>query len=212
MTLCTTIMKPHPHFNPYRENGTFALQPKLGAANRLAQLAVMLGSAAVLTGCASVTPPGQAVDLQAHDPWENTNRKVFAFNESVDRNVVRPVAVAYAEVVPGPVRDSVGNFFGNLQDAWSAVNWGLQAQFKRGIEQGARFVVNSTAGVVGLFDVGRHVGLGKNPQDFGQTLGVWGVGMGPYVVLPILGPDSLKKSRSIWCAKDNTNVYGEGYW
>jgi phospholipid-binding lipoprotein MlaA len=165
-------------------------------------LALALVLPLLVSGCASVaSPSGKATAAQAqaeaHDPWETGNRKVFAFNEAVDGAVVKPVAVAYARVVPEPVRDAMGNFFGNVQDAWSAVNWGLQAEFKRGVGQGARFVVNTTAGLAGLFDVGRHLGLSKSPQDFGQTLGVWGFGMGPYVVLPLLGPSSARDSAAL---------------
>lgn len=164
----------------------------------IARLWVAGALLAGLGGCASVAPTSpEGLDAAAHDPWESANRKVFAFNDSVDRAVVKPVAQAYVRAVPEPVRDSVGHFFGNLQDAWSAVNWGLQAQFDRGIEQGARFVVNSTLGLGGLFDVGRHMGLAKSSQDFGQTLGVWGFAAGPYVVLPLLGPSTVRDSVAL---------------
>lgn len=146
--------------------------------------------ALLLGACASVAPPTGEPHLQ--DPWEGVNRKVFAFNDQVDRAVLKPAAQAYETVVPTPVRDAVGNFFSNLGDAWSAVNWMLQGEFHRATEQGARFAWNSTLGVAGLFDVSRHFGLDRRSQDFGQTLGSWGMGLGPYVVLPLFGPSSLR--------------------
>jgi phospholipid-binding lipoprotein MlaA len=154
------------------------------------RLAIVAAAFALLAGCASVAPQGGEAHPQ--DPWEGANRKVFAFNDAVDRAVLKPTAEVYQEWVPAPVRDAVGNFFGNLGDAWSAVNWMLQGQFHRGVEQGARFAWNSTVGVAGLFDVSAHFGLDKRSQDFGQTLGAWGVGMGPYVVLPLFGPSSIR--------------------
>lgn len=144
-----------------------------------------------LSGCASVAPPRMG-EPHPQDPWEGMNRKVFAFNERLDRQVLKPTATAYQTTVPSPVREAVSNFFGNLGDAWSAVNWLLQGQVQRGLEQGARVAWNTTLGLGGLFDVGRHFGLEKHSQDFGQTLGAWGVGLGPYVVLPVLGPSSAR--------------------
>lgn len=149
---------------------------------------VALAATLLLAGCAST---GQLAP-HPQDPFEGTNRKIFAFNDSLDRNVVKPVAEGYQKVVPSPVREAVGNFFGNLGDAWSAVNWLLQGEFHRATEQGARFAWNSTVGLGGLFDVSTHFGLDKRSQDFGQTLGAWGVGLGPYLVLPLLGPSSLR--------------------
>ncbi len=146
--------------------------------------------ALLLGACASVAPP--TGEPHPQDPWEGVNRKVFAFNDQVDRAVLKPAAQAYEAVVPTPVRDAVGNFFSNLGDAWSAVNWMLQGEFHRATEQGARFAWNSTLGVAGLFDVSRHFGLDRRSQDFGQTLGSWGMGLGPYVVLPLFGPSSLR--------------------
>ena len=150
--------------------------------------AILLTFALVLTGCATTAP------LAPHpqDPYEATNRKVFAFNDTLDRAVVKPLAQGYEKVVPEPVRESVGNFFANLGDGWSAVNWLLQGEFPRATEQGARFAWNSTLGVVGLFDVSTHFGLEKRSQDFGQTLGAWGLPMGNYLVLPVFGPSSFR--------------------
>lgn len=154
---------------------------------RLSSLALAL----LLAGCASMAPPPGAAP-HAQDPWEQANRKVFAFNDAIDRAVLKPVAETYEKALPAPVREAIDNFFSNLGDAWSAVNWLLQGQVQRGVEQGARFAWNSTLGVGGLFDVGSQFGLDKRSQDFGQTLGAWGMGLGPYVVLPLLGPSSLR--------------------
>jgi phospholipid-binding lipoprotein MlaA len=151
--------------------------------------AAVLVLALALGGCAST---GQQLAPHPKDPYEATNRKIFAFNDALDRHLIKPVAQGYQAVVPAPVRESVGNFFGNLNDAWSAVNWLLQGEFNRATEQGARFAWNSTLGVAGLFDVSTAFGLEKRSQDFGQTLGAWGTGMGPYLVLPVFGPSSFR--------------------
>lgn len=169
----------------------------------MALLALVLG----LGGCQTMHGVGQrlqgAVDKvmgskgQKLDPWESWNRKVFAFNEKLDENVLKPVATAYSEVVPSPVRTGIGNFFGNIGDAWSAVNLMLQGRFKAGLEQGMRFAVNSTFGIVGLLDVATEAGLEKNSQDFGKTLGKWGMGTGAYVVWPVFGPSSVRDSIAL---------------
>lgn len=168
-----------------------------------ALLALVLG----LAGCQTVQRVGNklqgAVDKvmgskgQKLDPWESWNRKVFAFNESLDANVLKPVATAYAELVPSPIRTGIDNFFGNLGDAWSAINLMLQGRFKPGIEQGMRFAVNSTLGLAGVLDVATEAGLEKNSQDFGKTLGKWGMGTGAYIVWPVFGPSSVRDSIAL---------------
>ena len=150
------------------------------------QIATPLLACALLAGCASIAPP--AGEPNPKDPWEGLNRKVFGLNEQIDENMLKPTAQVYQRVVPNPVRDGVGNFFDNLSDAWSSVNWMLQ---------GARFAFNSTIGVLGVFDVSTRFGLEKHSQDFGQTLGAWGLGTGPYLVLPLLGPSSLRDTAAL---------------
>lgn len=160
-----------------------------------------------LTGCQTVKGVGtrveRAVDKvmgskgQRMDPWENWNRKVFAFNDKLDQHVLKPVATAYSELVPSPVRTGIGNFFGNIGDAWSAVNLMLQGRFKPGIEQGMRFAVNSTLGLAGVLDIATEAGLEKNSQDFGKTLGHWGMGTGAYIVWPVFGPSSVRDSLAL---------------
>lgn len=136
-----------------------------------------------LTGCASTANP---------DPLESLNRKTFALNEYVDGAVVAPVARAYVKAVPSAVRTGVGNVFSNTKDLWSALNLGLQGRPADGASDVLRFGTNTVFGLLGIFDVATKVGLKKHDEDFGQTLGVWGVGPGAYVVLPLFGPSSLR--------------------
>ena len=170
------------------------------------RLFATLALALALGGCASVAPPSGERNPQ--DPYEGVNRKVFAFNESLDRRLLKPAAQTYQNVVPGPVREGVRNFFGNLGDAWSAVNWLLQGEFNKGVEQGARFAWNSTLGLAGVFDVSASFGLDKRSQDFGQTLGSWGVAPGPYLVLPVFGPSSVRDAAAL----PVNAMAGNGFW
>jgi phospholipid-binding lipoprotein MlaA len=132
-----------------------------------------------------------------NDPFEGFNRSVFSFNEAVDNAVLKPVATGYQKVVPQFVRTSVDNFFANLGDAWSAVNLVLQAKPVPALETGMRFVFNSTLGLGGLFDIAGDAGMERRSEDFGQTLGRWGVGPGPYLVLPILGPSTVRDTTAL---------------
>jgi phospholipid-binding lipoprotein MlaA len=143
-----------------------------------------------LGGCAT-TPS------TPNDPFEGFNRSVFSFNEAVDNAVLKPVATGYQKVVPQFVRTSVDNFFANLGDAWSAVNLVLQAKPVPALETGMRFVFNSTLGLGGLFDIAGDAGMERRSEDFGQTLGRWGVGPGPYLVLPILGPSTVRDTTAL---------------
>ncbi|WP_199243909.1 VacJ family lipoprotein [Bacterioplanes sanyensis] len=126
------------------------------------------------------------------DPWEDFNRRVFAFNEVMDEYVARPLAVGYQAVTPKDVDDSVTHFFSNLEDVIVIINDLGQLKFGQAASDTARFLVNSTVGFFGVFDVATHIGLPKHDEDFGQTLGYWGVGTGPYIMLPILGPSTLR--------------------
>ena len=150
---------------------------------------MLFGLALLLSGCATLRGPGAGQKL---DPWESWNRKVFSFNESLDNNVLKPVATVYSNVVPAPVRRGIDNFFGNIGDAWSAVNLVLQGRFKPAIQQTMRFAVNSTFGLVGLIDISTEVGLEKNSEDLGMTFGRWGFGTGAYIVWPLFGPRSIE--------------------
>ena len=140
----------------------------------------------VMQGCATGPNANPA------DPMEPLNRAVFNFNDGVDRAILQPVATAYDQVIPSPVKTGVRNFFGNIADVWSVANNLLQFKLKESLETFMRVSVNSTFGFGGVLDIGTEMGLPKNRQDFGQTLGVWGFDAGPYVVLPLLGPSSVR--------------------
>lgn len=141
----------------------------------------------VLQGCASVPNP------DPRDPWESLNRNVYGVNDALDRSVLRPVAVAYRDGLPYWVRKGVSNFFGNLSDVWSTFNHAISLQGRAAGDSLGRVVVNSTVGVLGVIDVATDLNLEKHPADFGVTLGRWGVSPGPYVVLPLLGPYTLRE-------------------
>ena len=155
-----------------------------------------LAATLLFVGCATIQQarggPGQKLD-----PWENWNRKVFAFNEDLDKYVMKPVATAYANVVPQPLRRGVDNFFANAADAWSAVNNVLQGKGQPAFEDVVRFTTNSFFGIAGFFDVASEIGIPRHKEDFGQTLGVWGFGAGAYIVWPLLGPSSVRDSIAL---------------
>lgn len=146
---------------------------------------------ALLVGCASVSHP------DPRDPWEGYNRAMTSFNDKVDEAVIKPVATAYKDVLPSPVRTGVGNFFGNLGDAWSFVNNALQGKTTFALHSFWRVVVNTTIGLGGILDPASEMHLERHRQDFGSTLGYWGVGTGPYLVLPILGPSTLRDTAGL---------------
>jgi len=159
---------------------------------RVAMLAVVL---AALAGCETIRE-GRGGPGQRLDPWENWNRKVFNFNEGVDNAVLKPVATFYADVVPQPLRRSVTNFFNNFSDAWSAINNMLQGKFDLGFQDMTRVGANTLFGLGGILDVASEMGLEHHYEDFGQTLGRYGVGPGAYVVLPILGPSTVRDTAA----------------
>ena len=147
-----------------------------------------LFAAALMAGCAGA--PKQ-------DPLEPWNRKVFAFNEAVDGAVLAPTARAYRSVVPQPVRTGLNNFFANVGDAWSAVNLVLQGRFTDGLSDMMRFGTNTVLGLGGFLDIATEMGLERHGEDFGQTLGKWGVPPGPYIVWPVLGSSTLRDSAAL---------------
>ena len=142
---------------------------------------------AALAGCASVPAP------DARDPIESFNRGVFGFNEALDSAVLKPTAQAYHDVAPSWLRKGVGNFFNNLQDVWSAVNNGLQGRGAALGDSVGRVMINTTIGLLGVVDVATDLNIERHTTDFGTTLGHWGVPAGPYVMLPILGPYTLRE-------------------
>jgi phospholipid-binding lipoprotein MlaA len=153
----------------------------------LASMGVMLA----LQGCATVK------SADARDPWEPMNRSVFEFNQVVDKVAIKPAAQAYVQVVPGLVRTGVSNFLGNLSDVWTLANSAMQLKGQAATETFMRVTVNSVFGLGGLLDVASEMRLEKRKEDFGQTLGYWGVKPGPYVVLPLLGPSTLRDSAAL---------------
>lgn len=154
--------------------------------NKISRSCAALGLMVLMGGCAT------ANNRNPQDPFERFNRSMFTFNDTVDRVAVKPAATAYKKVLPQFVQTGVGNFFGNLGDVWTGVNNILQGKFENGLNDFMRVAVNSTFGLGGLIDIGSEAGIQKHREDFGQTLGVWGVKAGPYVVLPILGSSTLR--------------------
>ena len=147
----------------------------------------MLIASLLLTGCSSINLSSYT---KQKDPFESFNRKVYNFNDALDRSVVKPVAQGYSKVMPGPAKTMVNNFFSNLDDVIVTFNDILQFKFRQAASDGARVIFNSTFGLLGLINVTDR--LEKHNEDFGQTLGYWGVPSGPYIVLPFLGPSSIR--------------------
>lgn len=159
--------------------------------NTLRLRTVALAAAALLlAGCATkASTPG--------DPLESYNRAVFKFNDAVDRAALKPAATVYKEAVPRFMQTGVNNFFGNLSDIWSAANNLMQGKGEAGMSDLTRFTLNSTFGFAGLLDIASEAGLQKHSEDFGQTLGYWGMPSGPYFVLPLLGPSTIRDSAAL---------------
>jgi len=139
-------------------------------------------------GCA--TSPEYTADER--DPWQGLNRKVYSFNDALDRSFLVPAAASYRAVTPDVAEKGVHNFFSNLDDVGVAFNNTLQFKFLDAISDVGRIIVNSTIGLLGIMDVASRMGLEKHNEDFGQTLGYWGMGTGPYVMLPFFGPSNLR--------------------
>ena len=171
----------------------------------------LLGS---LSGCASHDPADENSTYVEYDPLEPLNRKVHAFNVGMDRYFLRPVAKGYRKVIPSPLRRSITNFFSNLTTPRSSLNNFLQGKPRQGFSELGRFLFNSTLGIGGLFDVAGAAGMQRYDEDFGQTLSVWGVPDGPYIVLPFWGPNMASDAfalpvnyySDLWTYYDNTSV------
>ncbi|PUE11690.1 ABC transporter [Limnohabitans sp. T6-5] len=140
----------------------------------------------LLQGCATV----KSADVR--DPWESMNRSVYNFNDTLDAAVLKPAAKAYVAVLPRPVRTGIHNFLGNLGDVWSMANSAFQLKGQATAETFMRISVNTIFGLGGVLDVATEMRLEKRKEDFGQTLGYWGVKPGPYLMLPLLGPSTLR--------------------
>lgn len=159
---------------------------------RAALFAPFLAGALAIGGCASSQGPGANVD-----PLEPMNRAVFAFNDTLDKYALEPAATAYRDYVPETVRFVAGNMFENLRDVWTSVNNLLQGKPGRAASDFGRVVVNTTFGFLGMGDVASELGFPKHREDFGQTLGVWGVPTGPYLVLPFFGPSNFRDGPAL---------------
>jgi phospholipid-binding lipoprotein MlaA len=195
------------------------------AANNAADIARMQGLAAAAALAANETAnegseaekggkpeeelplvtPADAPSLRTYDPWGRLNRFTYRFNARFDESIFLPVANTYRRILPSPVRTGVHNFFGNLAEVDSVINYTLQGRLGRGVRSLGRFVINSTIGIGGLFDVAEKMHLPKAPTGFGTTLAKWGMHPGPYLVIPILGPSTLREG--IGLATD----YGTSY-
>lgn len=177
---------------------------------RLAKPAVaIMASVCIMTGCATKNP---------NDPFENYNRVMFNVNEAFDHTAFKPLAMLYDTVMPDFAQTMVTNFFGNINDVWYAFNNLLQGQGEKGMTDVARVMVNSLFGLGGVIDVASNLNMPKHRADFGQTLGVWGMEAGPYVVLPLLGPSTLRDTIALpaewygdaWSYVDNVRLRNAG--
>lgn len=175
------------HTLPHTERACSALRRALAPVVVLASLG--------LAGCASTSQSQQAA--HPHDPWERYNRSMTTFNDRVDDAVFKPVANAYQSVTPQPVRTAVGNFFSNIGDLWTMVNFALQGNGEKTYTHLVRFTTNTTLGLGGLIDIATPAQLPREKQDFGLTLARWGVKPGPYLVLPFFGPSTLRDAAAL---------------
>jgi len=175
-------------------------------------------TAMTLAAAACALAAGCATPSNPQDPLEKFNRATFAFNDTVDRVALKPAATAYKKVLPGFVQTGVSNFFGNLSDIWSSANNLMQGKGEDGATDFMRFALNSTFGIAGILDIASEAGLQKHNEDFGQTLGVWGIPSGPYLMLPLLGPSTIRDTAALpadlwadpWAYKDPVNVRNIG--
>jgi phospholipid-binding lipoprotein MlaA len=184
-------------------------EPGLRAGLLALALAAMCAAAAAQTAANAPAPAASAPQAevaepdepptagQLADPWESFNRAMFAVNEVLDADLLFPLASAYVGLVPQLVRQGVSNVFNNAEDLWSAVNNLLQGKFEQTIAMTFRFAWNSTFGLAGILDMATELGIERTPEDFGQTLGVWGLKPGPYLVLPFFGPSTVRDALGL---------------
>lgn len=151
----------------------------------------------VLQGCATTAPKNAEPEVDPIDPHEKVNRVSYNFTDSIDRMIFEPVVNVYIDYVPNAAQRSIGNFYDNIAYPNVALNAFLQGKFRQGLQDSLRFVINSTVGMFGLFDMATHMGLQSHDEDFGQTLGVWGVNTGSYLFVPFLGPSTQRDVTNI---------------
>ena len=167
----------------------------------------------MLAGCAGIDNRDRDAYQDPRDPWERYNRDMFNFNESVDQTFIKPVAKGYKKVMPEALDRGVTNFFTNMDDVTSMVNNLLQFKLTHAASDFGRVAINSTLGLLGFFDVATNMNLPRYDEDFGQTLGTWGVNSGPYLVLPIIGPSSTRDGVGFvadWYTNPTTYVQPDG--
>ena len=153
-------------------------------------ISVTLAILLLLSGCSTT-------GSSKHDPLEPMNRAIFGFNEIVDDALLEPIAKTYKYITPDPIEAGVSNFFSNLGEINTIANDVFQFKFKQAGFDFTRLVINSTIGIFGIFDVATHAGFKKNKEDFGQTLAYWGIGQGPYIVLPFFGPSTFRDAPGL---------------
>ncbi|MDD5412887.1 MAG: VacJ family lipoprotein [Methylobacter sp.] len=163
---------------------------------------LLLSSLVILTalgGCATTTTPKKVSqeEINKNDPWEGWNRGAYAFNDTIDKAILKPLAKGYDWITPEPVDQGVTNFFSNMNDIGVTINDFLQFKLAQGGMDASRFLINTTVGVVGIFDVAKMIDLPKHNEDFGQTLGYWGVPSGNYLVLPFFGSSSPRETAGL---------------
>lgn len=168
----------------------------MNAMKKIAPTALRAGVVAAFSLACGLAA-AQDADPLGRDPFERFNRGVYRFNDGVDRAVLRPVATAYRDAVPSLVRQGVNNFFGNLGDVWNLANNVMQLKLQNSAETFMRLNVNTFFGLGGLLDIASEAGIERHSEDFGQTLGRWGVPSGPYLVLPILGPSTVRDTAAL---------------
>lgn len=164
-------------------------------SKKLAPLLLVCSLSVVLSGCACLNTPEP--EKESIDPYEPLNRAVFKLNKKADTYVFKPVATAYSKTLPDTVQGRVSHFFDNLRDITTSVNDLLQGKFGQFAQDASRFVINSTIGILGTFDPASHLGLEKHKEDFGQTLAVWGYENSAYLVLPLLGPSTVRDTAGM---------------
>lgn len=167
------------------------MQPTLHTLQNTLRRLVLAGVVGLLSACASVPNPHPS------DPFEAYNRPMHNFNTALDNAALKPVAQAYVDYVPTPLRDMVSNVFSNVGDVYSAVNNLLQGKPVAALEDTMRVAMNSVLGIGGILDIATPAGLPRYKEDFGQTMGVWGVPSGPYLVLPVLGPSTVRDTAGL---------------
>jgi phospholipid-binding lipoprotein MlaA len=158
---------------------------------------LITASLLLLSGCATTTPAEPGTQTSAVDPFERVNRSTFEFNNKFDKAVFKPVAQVYADTVPSFAQTGIGNFFGNMNDVWTGLNSFLQGNIQDGLTDFMRVGINSTFGFLGLLDIASEANIPKHKNDLGQTLGVWGVPNGPYLIIPFLGPSVTRDAVAL---------------